>query len=468
VTLGFLLLFAGLIPAGAAPTARAESFPTGEIVPRVVCEVDLEQSYALYLPTSYTATRTWPLLYLYDPRKRGALAAERFREAAERYGWILVSSNNTMSDGPMAPNVAAINAMWADASRRFSVDPRRVYAAGFSGGARTACLLAQKMEGRVAGVIACGGGFADGSPPEKGMRFAVFGTVGNVDFNYGEMRRLDRTLAKLGARHRLAVFDGPHSWCPAPVCTEGVEWMELAAIKSGARPKDSALVERFLRERLERAAALEGAGKTVDAFLRYTEAVEDFAGVTDTKSADAARVRLGALAAVRKGLEEQERREEKEARSFEHLWKELTEALTADPPPPLQAIVNQLRVPQLVKEAGSERPEPERLSARRVLEQLSVQTSFYLARDFASKHDFLRAELVTGIAEALKPDRAGTLWYDLACFRAVAGDRRGALESLRTAVKKGFRQVDLIETDPDLASLREEKDYRAIVAELKR
>ncbi|HSD72846.1 MAG TPA: hypothetical protein VLE54_08640, partial [Thermoanaerobaculia bacterium] len=199
----------------AAPATGPDHFPAGEIVPRVVCAADPEQSYALYLPTSYSESRTWPLLYLFDPRKRGALAAERFREAAERHGWILASSNNTMSDGPMAPNVAAVNAMWSDVNRRFPIDPRRVYAGGFSGGARTACLLAQKMAGRVAGVIACGGGFADGSPPEKGMPFAVFGTVGNVDFNYGEMRRLDRRLAKLGARHRLAVFDGPHSWCPA-------------------------------------------------------------------------------------------------------------------------------------------------------------------------------------------------------------------------------------------------------------
>ncbi|HEU5251492.1 MAG TPA: hypothetical protein VFW15_16025 [Thermoanaerobaculia bacterium] len=436
-------------------------------MPRVPCEADPKQSYALYLPTSYSSARKWPVLYLYDPRSRGAFAAERFREAAEKFGWILASSNNTMSDGPLAPNVVAVNAVWADVNRRLPIDPRRVYAAGFSGGARTACLLAKKMDGDVAGVIGCGGGFMDNSPPEKGMRFAFFGAVGNVDFNYGEMRRLDRTLAKVGAIHRLVVFDGPHSWCPAAVCAEAIGWMELRAMKSGTRTKDPALADRLLREKVEKAAALERAGKAADAFLRYSEAVEDFEGLADTKDADAARARLGALAAVRKELAAEERREEKEARSFERLWKDLKQALGSDPPPPLQAVVNQLRVGELRKEAGPERPEPDRLSARRVLEQLSVQTGFYLARDFASRHDFLRAELVTGIAEALKPDRAGTVWYDLACFRAVAGDRKGALGSLRTAVKKGFRQVELIETDPDLASLREEKDYRAIVEELK-
>jgi dienelactone hydrolase len=373
-----------------------------------------------------------------------------------------------MSDGPAAPNVVAMKAVWADTHLRFRIDPRRVYAGGFSGGARSAVLLALKANGDVAGVIACGGGFPDGAPPAKGMRFAFFGAVGNVDFNYGEMRRLDRTLDGLGASHRLVVFEGPHSWCPAPVCAEGVEWLELAAMKSGTRPKDSLLAERLLRERLDRAAALDSTGRSVDAFLRYTEAAEDFRGIADTKEAEAAGARLRQSEAVRRRLAEQDRREEAEQRSADRLWTELASALASDPPLPSKAIANRLQVARLRREAAPERPEPDRLSAARVLEQLFVQAAFYLPRDFTSKHDALRAELATGIAAELKPDRAGVVWYDLACFRATAGDRKSALDTLRAAVKKGFRDVDSIEKDPDLASLREEKGYREIVEELKR
>lgn len=462
MTLGFLAAF--LLLAG-APTDR---FPLGQIVPRVACEAEPEQSYALYLPTSYSETRTWPILYLYDPRKRGPLAAERFREAAERYGWILASSNNTMSDGPAAPNVVAMRAVWIDTRRRFLIDPRRVYAGGFSGGARSAVLLALETQGDVAGVIACGGGFPDGAPPSKGMPFAFFGAVGNVDFNYGEMRRLDRTLATLGAAHRLAVFEGPHSWCPASLCGEGVEWMELQSMKSGRRSKDSPLVQRLFRDRLERAAAAEAAGKTAEAFRRTSEAAEDFRGLADTKGAEGASARLLRVDSVRRELAEEERREEAERRSVARLWKDLTAALGADPPAPLQAIANQVQVARLRKEAGAGRPEAERLSAARVLEQLYVQTAFYLPREFSTKRDFLRAELATGIAAQLKPERTGAVFYDLACFRALAGDRKGALVTLRDAVKKGFRELETIETDPDLASLRGEKDYRAIIEELKR
>ena len=459
-----LALFVLAAPAG--PETKA--FPLGEIVPRVVCDADPLRSYALYLPSAYTPERAWPLLYLYDPRKRGAIAAEPFREAAEAYGWILASSNDTASDDPTAPNASAVNAMWADTHRRFTVDPRRVYASGFSGGARLAILLALQREGEVAGVIAAGGGFPDSAAPRPGMRFAFFGAVGNLDFNYGEMRRLDRSLAKIGAAHRLAVFAGPHSWCPAPTCREGIEWLELQAMKRGTRARDAALVERLLRERAGKAAAEENAGRGLVALRRYSETAEDFEGLADTTNVQASAARLGASAALRKAVAEEEKREETEARRAIKLTTDLSAALAEDPLPPVTFLMNRLQLSRLRSDASADRPEAERLSAGRVLAQIFVQTAFYLPREFASRHDFVRAELVTGIAAELKPDRAGAVWYSHACFRAIAGDRKGAVASLRKAVQKGFRELDQIESDPDLASVREDRDYRALVEELKK
>jgi predicted esterase len=461
-----LTLFLLAPPSAGAPEAKA--FPPGEIVPRVVCEADPERSYALYLPTAYSPERTWPLLYLYDPRKRGAVAAERFREAAEAYGWILAASNDTASDDPTAPNASAVNAMWADTHRRFSVDPRRVYASGFSGGARLAILLALQREGEVAGVFAAGGGFPDSASPRSGMRFIFFGAVGSLDFNYGEMRRLDRALAKVGAVHRLAVFDGPHSWCPAPTCRAGIEWLELQAMKGGTRAKDPAVVERLLRERREKAAADESAGRALEAWRRYSEAAEDFRGLTDTTDLGAAATRLAASAAVRAAMAEEEKREDSEARRASKLRTDLMSALAEETPPPVKFLMNRLQLGRLKGEATSDRPEPDRLSAARVLESIFVQTAFYLPRDFAARHDFVRAELTTGIAAELKPDRAGAVFYNLACFRALAGDRKGAIASLRNAVAKGYNDVAAMETDPDLASLREDRGYRALVEEMKK
>jgi tetratricopeptide (TPR) repeat protein len=62
---------------------------------------------------------------------------------------------------------------------------------------------------------------------------------------------------------------------------------------------------------------------------------------------------------------------------------------------------------------------------------------------------------------------AGTRWghYNLGCFRALSGSRSAALEDLRRSVELGFADV-LIQTDPDLESLRGDPDFESILAEI--
>src|SRR5258705_11443817 len=70
---------------------QAGQITTGKVIEKIVCAKAPAQSYALYVPSSYTPTRTWPILYAFDPGARGPLAVNRFREAAEKYGWIVVA-----------------------------------------------------------------------------------------------------------------------------------------------------------------------------------------------------------------------------------------------------------------------------------------------------------------------------------------------------------------------------------------
>ena len=88
---------------------------------------------------------------------RGAVPVARFKDAAEKYGYIVVGSNNSRN-GPQ-PLSEIVSDLWADTHARFSIDDQRVYLAGFSGGARVAISVAFWLKDRVAGVIACGGGF---------------------------------------------------------------------------------------------------------------------------------------------------------------------------------------------------------------------------------------------------------------------------------------------------------------------
>ena len=102
-----------------------------------------------------------------------------------------------------------------DVGRRFNIDPQRVYLAGMSGGARVATGIALGNR-NIAGVIASSAGYPD-SQPRASVSFAIFGTAGTEDFNYIEMRLLDR---KLTSPHFLAVFQGGHSLPPDDVAAE--------------------------------------------------------------------------------------------------------------------------------------------------------------------------------------------------------------------------------------------------------
>ena len=173
-----------LLLAMQAPALRpAAELPRGKVVEKVVCTAAPQESYALYLPSGYSPDRSWPILYVLDPRSRGTLAAETFRQGAEKYGYILASSNNTLSDTSIDPNVQAMRAMWADTHGRLAIDDRRIYAAGFSGTVRSCCALARAVPGAIAGIIGAGAGFPFHEPPKKGDPFVFFGTLGDKDFN---------------------------------------------------------------------------------------------------------------------------------------------------------------------------------------------------------------------------------------------------------------------------------------------
>src|SRR5262245_28594129 len=157
----------------------ADELPRGAVIDRVVCAKVPAQAYALYLPSNYDAARKYPVLLCFDPGANGRRAVERFAAAAEKLGWIVAGSLNSRN-GPWDANAAAINAMVQDVAGRVAVDPRRLYAAGLSGGARVACQLAV-MNKLIQGVIACSAAFSGSEVPDK-VAFPVFGTAGVEDF----------------------------------------------------------------------------------------------------------------------------------------------------------------------------------------------------------------------------------------------------------------------------------------------
>ena len=144
------------------------------MVETVTCESDPEQGYALFLPPGYTPEKKWPILYAFDPLARGAVPVKLFRDAAARFGFIVVGSNNSRNGIDVN---AIVKTLWTDTHERFSIDERRVYTTGFSGGARIASAVALGYRGAVAGVIAASGGPPSSAKLSSSNQLIFFGTA---------------------------------------------------------------------------------------------------------------------------------------------------------------------------------------------------------------------------------------------------------------------------------------------------
>jgi len=152
-----------MIAAVAAPA-------TGE----VMVHAGIERAYRLHVPAGHTAGEAAPLVLVLHGRSSDSERMMRltgFNERADRHGFIVVYPDGLdgawnyvhgipgYRQGPDDP--AFLLALADRVSRRFAVDPQRIYVAGISNGGFMAQRLACVAPGRVAAVASvAAGGFA--------------------------------------------------------------------------------------------------------------------------------------------------------------------------------------------------------------------------------------------------------------------------------------------------------------------
>jgi len=384
-----------LTPALALFLAGSSPQPArGVLVEHVSCPGDSTQTYTLYLPSTYQTSREWPLLLVFDPGARAARAAEVFREAAERFGWIIAASENSRN-GPWEPTLRAVNAMWPALLGGYAVDQRRVYTAGHSGGATVAWLVAQQT-GQIAGVIASGQPNPE-SQVAKGKQFAWFGSAGHSDFNFLQVKNIDAALEDAKGTHRVEFFDGGHQWPPSDIALRALGWMEVVAMKDGRRPRDLDLAKAILAEDISRARALEERGLLTEAWRSYRTIVTTYTGLLDVADADR---RLRAIDSDHKFKDARKLEERADRREQQEIYAigKVVAQLSTDDPPLVAQLRSQLNLDSLEKASRGEGYEA--ASATRSIALVRIQLST-VARDLRDKHD-VRADLVQKVLDSIK------------------------------------------------------------------
>jgi len=463
-----VLSLAASLHAGAA---AQESLPRGEIVERVRCRKDPDQSYALYLPSSYNPEMPLPILYCFDPGARGRIPVELFREAAERLGYIVVGSNNSRN-GPSAPNLVAIRALLEDTGSRLAIDVRRVYTAGMSGGGGPAWHVA--VAG-AAGTIICASAMVFKEKELRQTSLCFFGVAGVADFNFEYIFNNVEALRKLGKAARFETFDGGHSWPPEEIAGNALEWFELQAIRCGLRAGDEDFVEKQFCKARSRASELESGGKLLEAQRAYESLVRDFDGLRDVIPCQANVERLGGRKETREG-----RKRELDIAHRQDL--EVSRLLRAKAVLETPAM-NPLRQPndfrQSILDAEMELkdsistlkskvkkpfPDRDRIIAQRVLDAFYIHTVTH-AGELIRQKRYVPAIVNYELCSYINTGSAGLL-FELARAHAGCREKGKAIEYLRKAVEAGFRDTEAIHQAVELQNLRGDEQFEEIFSRL--
>ena len=434
--------------------------PVGQMIEGIACAHDPSQTYTLYLPSTFTNDRRWPLILVFDARGRSRLGAELFRQAAERYGWIIVSSDNTRSDGPWDPNVRAIQALWPEVHYRLPTDFDRIYAAGFSGGAAVATLLA-KTTGEVAGIVACGGRLFENQFEDSDV--AVFSTAGTTDFNFLEMHQLDDFLEERGNPHRLAIFEGDHSWMPPSMAQVVVGWFELLAMKKGVRDRDPEIIRALYEEELAGARSLIAQGRAVEAVRGIRETERTYEGLYDVSEAKAIADGIETTDQYERQFKKTRRIQDFEMRCLQRRNVELTKLRNSDVPPPTRKLAGDLYLKDLKRDAL--RSDDEGMAAQRCLNSLYAALAYYFPLSELPKRKYPQVATSYELALMIRDD-SPVVWYNLGCVRVQLGRESLAVEALARALDLGFDRYEMMRTDPDFEALRKRKDFRLLLASI--
>lgn len=428
-----------------------ENFAKGQIIENVVNLTNASQSYALYLPSTYSTAKTYPVIYALDAHGTGKLPVSLYKDLAEKYGYILIGSNNSKNGTPWDESQAIASNLFSDSQLRLSINTDRVYLLGFSGGARVAnglCIT----NGAIAGVICCGAAAPAANNKDPRSNYTFLGICGNSDFNYIEMRKYDMVeLAGRNVKHAFIEFDGKHEWPKAEVMNEAFLWTELGAMRKDPKLKNDAFIKENILIYSDQIKKAQQNKKTIEVYNLVRRIINFFDGLTDLKEYYDIYNPLKANAEIDKNLKQEEVawRKEEDLKAF---YSEAFQSKNIDWWKQETASMN-----KTVKNGKQD----EVLMTKRILDYLSLVA--YMQTTSALKQQNLpAAKMFCQIYLTVDP-KNNEAHYLNAITLAIEGKDKETISSLEKAVENGFKDISRLESDNVFIKLRETEEFKAIL-----
>lgn len=435
----------------------------GIIADTIKCKSNPKFSYALYLPTNYSDTVKWPVIFVFDPGARGKLGVSGFVQAAEKLGFIIVCSNNSRNQLPVNELSQALKFLFQDVENRFSIDDHRIYTSGFSGGSRVASMVALQNK-IIAGVIACGAGFPGENDFVNISSFSYIGLVGNRDMNYIEMCDLEKKMKGLGMNIELRIFDGGHTWPSSDLLQEAVEWMELQAMKKGTKIRNPAFINAQFEKYRSKAILLLKNGKLIESARAFEYLIKDFPDYNSSWKLEETLDSLKNSGAYNKAVRYWNKNRARELEIQNNLISKVLIQVRAESLPDSirSSVLAQIR---MLRNLETSRDTINQLIGSRVLMLLN-SVCFETGRNYIGLKKFKAASICYQVESMIDPKNY-YIQFLLAKSYALDNDTDNSLQSLQKAIKLGYNNKKLIESDTSFLPLNNQKKFREILMKLK-
>ena len=430
------------------------AFAKGKVIPAVECKKDVSQNYALYLPSYYSEDKKWPVIYAFDSHGKGLIPVELFKDEAEKYGYIVVGSNNSKNGTPWATTSEIYDILYSDTHQRLSIDNSRIYTAGFSGGSRVASGIAI-TKGGINTVIGCGAGL--GSQEQPKQKFNYFGIAGNVDMNLNEMIVLDSSLEKSGYRHYLETFNGKHEWPPKTVVHDVFLWLELNAMNEKLKTVNDTLVKNTYDRWNKEYKTLSEKGSSYEAYLLCSKILNFFEGLIDLTAIKSDLNKLAENAEVIRTKKHLQVIANTETELQSYYMKALS-SQTSDWWTAQLGSINQ--------KINTTSDKEEKYMYKRVLNYLSLATYMTISRMLPQGQfdQALKYNTIYALVDPENPEHA----YISATLSMKNHKASDAITFLEQAAALGFAEPDRLENDTVMANLKQQPKYNAILDTIKK
>ena len=436
-------------------TTAKENFPAGQVIDRIENRNDASQSYALYLPASYSAGKTYPVVYAFDPAGTGKLPVSLYKALAEKYGYILIGSNNIKNGLTWSETKTIADQLARDASTRFSIDTSRIYLLGFSGGGRVAHGIAVSSPS-ITGAISCGASAPAGGSKDPRKDHYFIALVGNRDLNYSEVKKYDLVdMAGHNVKHALVTFDGKHEWPPLEVMNEAFLWMELNEMRKHPAAKNEALIAASFSPLPLQLDSLLKSGHSYEAFLLAKKTINFYEGLANLSPFFDAYKSLSRDPEIDRRL----KKEEATWKQEERLKQEYAKPAELESPEWWKK-----EVASIEKKIKTGKDRDESLMHARILEYLSL-FMYSQVNSALSQNNFPAAERYARIYVTVDPDNPEA-YYLSAVIAAMKSEGTQALAFLDAAVKHGFRDAGRLGSEQVFSTIRNSVEFRELEKKL--